>query len=232
MNKKQKNELGKILAGIFIFIGLFIWYKFFSDNWVLLFVVVIVGSILPTVIIKMIPTTSPRKSTSKKTTKGKQAVKTTSKNGTSITSSNRLSPDDEILKLPLDKMSWKEFERLCFMYYKAKGYKPELTKDGADGGVDLIYYSPYHKGKVAVQIKHRIGSGNQIDVKLIRELVAAKRNHNCILAEFITTGGYSNTALAEAGDRKIQCHTLDWVENKIVKWQREEANKKKLVGAK
>lgn len=51
MNKKQKNELDKILAGIFIFIGLFVWYKFFSDNWILFFVVIFVGSILPTLII-------------------------------------------------------------------------------------------------------------------------------------------------------------------------------------
>lgn len=229
LNKKKKKELDWALGVIFALIGLVIWYKFFPDNWILFFVFLITGKILPTLLLNMITDKSPKNTTSKKPTKSSKTVKSTSKIGTSITSSNRLLPDDEILKLQLDEMSWREFEQLCYMYYKSKGYKPRLTKDGADGGVDLIYYSPYHKAEVAVQIKHRIGSGNQIEAKLIRELVAAKRNHNCILAEFITTSGYSNTALAEAGDRKIQCHDLSWVENKIIKWKNEEAKKKRLA---
>lgn len=51
---------------------------------------------------------------------------------------NRLRTDHEILKMSLGEMSWREVERVCFLYYKRKGYKPELTKQGADGGIDLI----------------------------------------------------------------------------------------------
>ncbi|WP_458414556.1 restriction endonuclease [Schinkia sp. CFF1] len=227
MNKKDRETIaGFVAACFFIPVGYVVWFKLGISNVYTVFGIPIIAAMFYGLTLRIIPS---KKNASKKSTKNKQPIKTTSKNGTSITSANRLSSDDEILKLPLEKMSWKEFERLCFMYYKAKGYKPELTKDGADGGVDLTYYSPYHKAKVAVQIKHRIGSGNQIETKLIRELVGSKRNHNCLLAEFITTGEYSNNALAEAGDRKIECHNLAWVENKIVKWQKEEAKKKKLV---
>lgn len=235
MDKKDRETFASIASACFLIpVGYLVWFNLGITNVYTFFGIPIITAVIYGVTLSLLPTKkkTTNKNTSKKSAQNKYPVKTTSKNGTSITSSNRLLPDDEILKLPLDKMSWKEFERLCFMYYKAKGYKPELTKDGADGGVDLTYYSPYHKAKFAVQIKHRIGSGNQIETKLIRELVGSKRNHNCLLAEFITTGEYSNTALAEAGDRKIQCHNLAWVENKIVKWQKEEAKKKKLVGVK
>lgn len=226
MNKKK--ELDWALGVIFALIGLGIWYKFFSDNWILFFVFLIAGKILPTLFLNMIPDTPSKNTTSKKPTKSNNSVKTNFINGTSITSSNRLLPDDEILKLPLNKMSWREFERLCYMYYKAKKYKPEETKSGADGGIDLVYYHPYHKGKVAVQIKHRINSGNQVTVKEVRELNTAKRNYDCILAEFITTSTYTNDALKEAGDFKIETHDINWVNNKIIKWKNEETKRKSV----
>lgn len=72
-------------------------------------------------------------------------------------------------------MSWRELERLCYLYYKAKGYKPQETPNGADGGVDQIYYHPQYRGKVAVQTKHYMNSNNQISVEKIRELNSAKR---------------------------------------------------------
>lgn len=229
MNKKKKKELDWALGVIFALIGLVIWYKFFSDNWILFFAFLITGKILPTLILSMIPDASSNSTTSKKTTKNIKSEKSHSKNGISITSSNRLSPDDEILKLSLEEMSWREFERLCYLYYKAKRYKPEETKKGADGGIDLVYYHPYHKGNVAVQIKHRITSGNQVTVKEVRELNTSKRNYDCILAEFITTSTFTAEALKQADNFNIETHDINWVKNKIIKWKNEEVKKKNIV---
>lgn len=133
---------------------------------------------------------------------------------------NKLRDDSLIIQSPLNQLSWREFERLCFLYFKAKGYSPLETSNGADGGVDLIIYNKHHKTHEAIQIKHYISSGNQITVKEIRELNSAKRNHNCILARFITSSTYSMPALREADKYKIECHDINWVKNNIVKWQR------------
>lgn len=139
---------------------------------------------------------------------------------------NLLRSEKEILTLPLDELNWREFERLCFLYYKAKGYKPRETSEGADGGVDLIIYNRHHQTDVAIQIKHYT---NPVTVKHIRELDSAKKNHKCILAEFITTSTYTTAAAREASDRKIEYRDRMWVENKILKWRDEEIKKRKLA---
>lgn len=138
---------------------------------------------------------------------------------------NLLRSDNEILTLPLKELSWREFEKLCYLFYKAKGYKPRETSEGADGGVDLIIYNRYHQQDVAIQVKHWIDSGKQVTVKEIRELDSAKKNHKCILAEFISSTGYTNDALIEADKRKIKCHTAD----KILKWKEQEVLKRNLA---
>lgn len=235
MNKRNRDTIAGVVSLIFLAGSWYLLFYIIPDTNVYIKISVLIfgTAAINGFTQRLLPKKkTTKKSTSKKPTNSKQSVKTATKNGTSITSSNRLLPDDEILKLPLDKMSWKEFERLCFMYYKAKGYKPELTKDGADGGVDLIYFNRYHNTNIAVQIKHRVNSGRQVTVEEIRSLGTAKRNHKCILAEFITSSTFTNDALKEAGDFKIETHDIVWVKNKIVKWQREETKKKQLVGSK
>ncbi|MFC5466158.1 hypothetical protein [Lederbergia graminis] len=59
----------------------------------------------------------------------------------------------------------------------------------------------------------------------MREINSAKRNHKCILSSFITTSGYTNDALKQADVYKMNCYGLDWVKNKIVKWQEQEQRK-------
>jgi restriction system protein len=156
------------------------------------------------------------------------SMKKTSNTGTSTKQHNLLRSENEILTLPLDELSWREFERLCFLYYKGKGYKVEETPEGPDGGVDLIVHNRHHKAKVAVQIKHR-KSGNQVTVKEIRELHAAKQNHGCALADFITSSRYSNVALQEADKFHIKTRDIGWIEINILKWRDQEVKKRKLA---
>ncbi|MFC5613717.1 restriction endonuclease [Metabacillus niabensis] len=49
-----------------------------------------------------------------------------------------------MIKSKLEDLTWREFERLCYLYFKSKGYKASETSDGADGGIDLIIYNKHH----------------------------------------------------------------------------------------
>lgn len=39
---------------------------------------------------------------------------------------------------PFDLLSWRQFEQAAAEAFRAQGYAVQLTRDGADGGVDLI----------------------------------------------------------------------------------------------
>ncbi|WP_174880955.1 restriction endonuclease, partial [Metabacillus niabensis] len=130
-----------------------------------------------------------------------------------------------IIKSKLEELSWREFERLCYLYFKSKGYTSE-TPEGADGGVDLVVYNKHHKANEAIQIKHYLASGNRITVKEIRELSTAKRNHKCPLAMFITTSSFTKDALLQADKFSIECKDIHWVNNNIVKWQAQQIKTK------
>lgn len=104
----------------------------------------------------------------------------------SIHQSNRLNSDEKILASAIEDLSWREFERLVYLYYKNQGAKPELTKAGADGGIDLIYFSKEENSKVAVQIKHF--SKNPITPAIIRETEnAARKNYKIYISEIFTS---------------------------------------------
>lgn len=219
MTKKDKRAVSNGFAALFLFVGLFLyWMIFKSNNIYLFFGIIIATPVVERIIYSILPDKKSQKRISGKKNR---------KNELSSTSSNCLRTDEEIILSNLDELSWREFERLCFLYFKAKGYKPRETGEGADGGVDLVIYNRHHNAEQAIQIKHYIGSGNQITVKEIRELNSAKRNHKCVLSRFITTSSYTKDALKQADDYKVDCHDLNWVKSKIVKWQEQE--KKNVV---
>lgn len=219
MNKRTRKNISNLIAGLYLLLALCIfWFVFKSTNFYAFLGIIISTPVIETIFFHKLP--------DKKVNKQKKAQPL---NKVSKTKTIKLRSDDEILTLKLEELTWREFERLCFLFYKAKGYKPRETSEGADGGVDLIIYNRTHKTEEAIQIKHYIESGNQITVKEIRELNSSKRNHGCVLAQFITTSGYTNAALTQADKFKIDCHDINWVKSKIVKWQKEEALKKNLI---
>lgn len=175
--------------------------------------------------IELIPFIKRNKSSSKKKNgkarsrnKKKVSAKTSSSKRTR--KHNHLRSDDTIINSKLEDLSWREFEKLCFLYFKSKGMNPRETSEGADGGVDLIIYDKDAGGNVAVQIKHYMGSGNKIEVEKIRELHAARQNYNCLFTMFISTSRFTQPALQQADIYKMDTKDIDWVNNNIVKWQR------------
>lgn len=216
MTKKQRKSIAKLAAGLFLMVALYCYCLVFKSNNIYILVGIIITTVLIEGILLILLPIAKSRISKEKDKKQKQKVK----------NDNILRSDNIILKLPLYELSWREFERLCFLYYKARGYKPRETSEGSDGGVDLIIFNRQHQTDEAIQIKHYFHSGNKITVKDIRELNSSKRNRDCILATFITSSTYTKEALKQADDFKIKCKDIHWVENHIVKWKQQEARRK------
>jgi len=125
--------------------------------------------------------------------------------------------DEEILSSTLDRLSGPEFERLLALYFRDQGYTVrEVGVGGNDGGVDLVIVDRRGE-KTAVQAKC-YADGNLVPVQTVRELVGAKRNHDCILALLITTSDLTGPAKKEADDRKVEYWHGGVVEQKLRSW--------------
>lgn len=214
MTKTQVKSIKQLIYILFMFTGLIINYIYFNFNIIGVFVVLILAVIFSGIIGLFLPVKSKKRKNQSKKKQPKESKNLV--NYPKKAPHNRLLPDDEILKLPVEQLSWREFERLCYLYFKDKGYNPRETKEGADGGVDLIIYDHEHKSDVAIQIKH---VKRQITVKDIRELNSAKRNHNCMLAKFITTSTFTKSALIEADKFNVDTHSNNWIQYNIDKWR-------------
>jgi len=212
MNTKERKTLSNVIAGFYLITALAIyWFVLKSTNIYILFGILISVTIFERLVFMALP----KKKTKKTRKKNKQ-------NASSSKQNNRLRSDDEIIKSKTEDLSWREFERLCYLYFKSGGYKASETSEGADGGIDLVVYNKQHKANEAIQIKHYLASGNRITVKEIRELNSSKRNHNCLLAMFITTSTFTKDALLQADKFKIECKDIHWVNNNIVIWQKQQ----------
>lgn len=221
VSKKTKGELEYVLKGIIFMVGFWIFWEL-NLSWHFFFGLLIIVAIVPTLIVSMIPDKQDKKPTTKTSPKKTDSAPSTS---SARIPHNRLLSDSEILKLELKDISATELERLCYLYYKAKGYKPELTKKGADGGIDLTYYHPQN-GKTAVQVKQYIRSKNKISSEKIRELDSAKKNYGCVFSEFITTSTFTANALQEA-PISMTTHDINWFESKVIPWMKRESMKNK-----
>ncbi len=78
----------------------------------------------------------------------------------------------------------------------------EVGVGGNDGGVDLVIIDKRGE-KTAVQAKH-YNDNNKVSVMTVRELVGAKRNHDCILSMLITSSDLTEPAKTEAEKFKVE----------------------------
>lgn len=214
MNKKDRKNLSYVVAGIFLITALAVyWLVLKSTNIYILLAILITVPILERLVYIALPEKKTKKSPSK------------NRKTNSATPNHKLRSDNFIINSNLEDLSWREFERLCYLYFKSKGYKARETSEGADGGIDLVIFNKQHNANEAIQLKHYLASGNRITVKEIRELNSAKRNHNCPLAMFITTSSFTKDALLQADKFNIECKDIHWVKSNIVKWQAQQSKK-------
>ncbi|MEK5256605.1 restriction endonuclease [Paenibacillus sp. FSL F4-0125] len=161
-----------------------------------------------------------KKKRKRSTGKRQTAVKKSTTQSTSTTfnrSSTTCRADDMLLKTPLDQINGAEFERLLSLYFRDQGYTvKEVGVGGKDGGVDLVIIDKRGE-KTAVQAKC-YAEHNKVQVMTVRELVGAKRNHDCILSLLVTTSDLTADAKQEAEQFKVDYWHGGLVENKLRAW--------------
>lgn len=133
-------------------------------------------------------------------------------------SSKSCRPDEVILSRPLDDLNGTEFERLLALYFRNQGYVVhEVGIGGNDGGVDLVIVDKRGE-RTAVQAEC-YADHNMVPVQIVRELVTAKRNHNCILTLLVTTSDLTGPAKKEAEQFRVEYWHGGVLEGKLRSWK-------------
>jgi len=96
-------------------------------------------------------------------------------------------------------LEWKRFEEVCREYLIAKGYDARLTKNGADGGIDIKVYKNNQVASL-IQCKAWVW---KIGVKEIRELYGIMASEQVSEGIFITTSTFSHDAIDFSQNKKI-----------------------------
>nr|WP_243865481.1 restriction endonuclease [Paenibacillus lupini] len=123
---------------------------------------------------------------------------------------------------PLNDLNGVEFERLLALYFRDQGYVVhEVGIGGNDGGVDLVIVDKRGE-RTAVQAKC-YADHNMVPVQTVRELVAAKRNHNCILTLLVTTSDLTGPAKKEAEQFRVEYWHGALIQDKLKNWKRKKA---------
>lgn len=95
----------------------------------------------------------------------------------------------------MDEMGWEDFEGLMAEYYRRKGFAVNRHGgNGPDGGVDLVLRKG--KEKYLVQCKH--WKAYKVPVQLVREFYGVMASHGADGGYFVTSGMYTEEALAFA----------------------------------
>lgn len=170
----------------------------------------------------------PTKKGRKKRARNKKA---THSNTSFQRSSKVLRSDDIILKSALDQLNGAEFERLLALYFRDQKYEVrEVGVRGNDGGVDLVIIDQRGE-KTAVQAKC-YAENNMVPVMTVRELVGAKRNHDCILSLIVTTSDLTTPAKKEAEQFNVDYWHGGLVEQKLLRWGKWQPSKKRASNKK
>ncbi len=98
----------------------------------------------------------------------------------------------------LAEMSWEEFELLIGEYFRNLGFRVEETREGADGGVDLVVYR--NNLKYLVQCKHWKAN---VGVKIVRELLGVIVASGAAGGYVICSGKFTREAIKFAYENKI-----------------------------
>ena len=103
----------------------------------------------------------------------------------------------------LRALEWKRFELLCAKYYEAVGFKSETIRCGADGGIDVKLFKHDPARPLAV-VQCKAWNARLVGVKEVRELLGVMTFEKVSRGVFITTGTYSNDAMAFGAANPMQ----------------------------
>lgn len=184
-----------------------------------------VGWMLAGVLVLSVIVSAVEQSTKGKKKRRKKRTSTAKKTTVPRRTSNDTKSDEAILASKLSDLSGAEFERLLAVYFRDQGYTVhEVGVGGNDGGVDLVIIDKRGE-KTAVQAKC-YAYHNSVPVQTVRELVAAKRNHDCILSLLVTTSDLTGPAKKEAEQFKVNYWHGALLELKLRAWGKWQPGKK------
>jgi len=103
----------------------------------------------------------------------------------------------------LRRLEWKRIERLCAGYYEAAGFRTEMQETGPDGGIDVRLYKSDPNHPLAV-VQCKAWNTRQVGVKEVRELLGVMAHVKVGRGIFVSTGGYTQEALAFGAANPIQ----------------------------
>lgn len=102
----------------------------------------------------------------------------------------------------LQKIEWKLFEDLSAAYYNEKGIRAELTKLGADGGIDIKLFQD-DSGKPTSLVQCKAWNSRQVGVKEIREFLGVMSHEKIPKGFFMASGSYTHDAQEIAKANRI-----------------------------
>lgn len=101
---------------------------------------------------------------------------------------------------PLRQLSWREFEQLVAAHFERLGYDVSLTRDGADGGIDVMA----RKGNETFLIQCKQWRATQVGVSVVRELFGVMAAHGATGGFVVSIGPFTSDARAFADGRNIE----------------------------
>ncbi|MGG1650069.1 restriction endonuclease [Paenibacillus sp. NRS-1780] len=220
----EGRQVAYILRGLFIIVGLTIYFKIPGLHWGYLFGILL-GSVILGEILGLMWTRRRRqkkkgkqRASTKKTGRGRA---TSTNNGVrkarTKTTSKKLT-DAQILQADVDTLSGTDFERLMELYYTDQGYSVQRIGGSGDHEVDMIL-----KGKegykIAVQCKRwKRDVGNDI----VLRLKAGKQVHGCYDAWIVTTSNFTRAAKEAADMLNIKLINGVALADRLKRWGRME----------
>lgn len=128
-----------------------------------------------------------------------ESLKELLRNPDRLTAETADGTDTRGLSEELQQLDYADFERLMAAIYEARGYDTELTRNGADRGVDVFAHDA--EKTIAIQAK-RYSKGNRVGSRPVRAIVGAAEAHNADQAAIATTSAFTDSArgAGEAAD--------------------------------
>ncbi len=106
----------------------------------------------------------------------------------------------------LQRMDWKVLEFVTAGYYECRGFRTQTTPCGADGGIDVTLFRPDTATPFAI-VQCKAWNSRPVGVKPLRELLGVMTHHKLANGVFVTSGTYTDEAIAFAQANGIKLGT-------------------------
>ncbi len=116
----------------------------------------------------------------------------------------------------LISLEWKRFETVCTEYLTLLGHNANETRIGPDGGVDITVHKEGQEKPVAI-VQCKAWNAYKVGVKPVRELFGIMAAERVTTGLFITSGDFTEEALAFAEGKRLRLIDGDKLLNSITK---------------